>query len=82
MKINKMIINIKTNKGLLTIDERLKQIRIVKNQNITFIDLTQDETDFLNYWYKSNSIEKLYFKKCLKEILNDKGLFRIEVLTK
>ena len=74
------ILNLNTNKGLLTIDERLKQIRIVKNRNITFIDLTQDEIDFINYWYKSNSKEKLFFKKCLKDILKDKGLFGIEVL--
>ncbi len=74
-----MIINLNTNKGLLTIDDRLKQIRIVKNRDITFIDLTQEETDFLNYWYKSNSKQKLFFIKCLKDILKDKGLFRIEV---
>jgi len=62
------MININSNKGIITIDTRLKQIRIVKGKSIKFIDLTDSEIFYLTYWYDKPFKD---FCPILKEVLGE-----------
>ncbi len=63
-----MIINIKNNKDLITIDLRIKQIRYLKDiearGEIEFIDLSNDGAEGYLYLFKN---DKKLFLKTLKE---------------
>ena len=65
-----MIINIKNNKDLITIDLRIKQIRylndIDKRGEIEFINLNND--DVSGYTYLFNNDKKLFLKTLKEDI--------------
>lgn len=69
------MININSNKGLITIDERLKQIRIVsKSRKIMFIDISENELNYIQYWKEKNLF------KIVEEVLSENNIFRIKCL--